>query len=1180
MNNNTNNATANSNKSTADSSRSTPFQSPLQSTQNLQNGYYNMNQPVFASNMFPGPIPMHPMNIYALNPYGVILPTTNGQHNRSSSHPAGPGNASNTFSPSFSSQSQGPTTVNPQLISSPPLEANWMQQPDGSYFHTPPQNLPVGFGSPYLGGPHNNFTPLFASPDANNYDGLGPNAPAATAASASVGTSQQRGTTVSNSKKNILSDRPGSNDTSLHPSSSSHRDPSKRHSAPIPRAPSSDTSGGFVLMTGGTDSLFNGSSSTKRATDYRQQQQATRSHPPRRSTKRRRLSEEDISGDDDDDDDDDDPRSGPKLHKACANCRKQKGKCVKKETEDKCRMCRTRGLSCTFEPRPERKQPIQRKVLQEQLRKKDAIIESFRQMLQPHMLRHGITASDNAHSSGSPPSSAAHEEPLRRQVLEWLDKAEASRTSNIDFSTTLGGMRDGRVFNDSSSDEAADDDNEEDQSTGTSALSKPGQPTRGVGRSETSMMAAAEKSMGQTRLDATDRTRDSRSRSPRVTRSSTIAVAPVELIARASLRGSNMNGNGGLHDHSRQSASSIGSFGPPGSHGFPSGSPVSQADIGVARHDYFVSGDALEAQRARELGLRRIEIDRGLSEEPKLLRKGLIVPDEVDKLFEIFYEKLNVTVSLLDPVLHTPATTFARCPLLFTVVCAVAARYYTERPELYSIAMHFAMTSAASSLMDSKKSVELCQAYLLLSVWPLPSRKYDEDRAWLYLGLAIRMAMDLNLHLPTNVNVVSEQQEREILNRTRTWMVCFNMDRASSAQLGKPMTIRENYMIRNSADWYTRSKFNLPYDMHLCQLTALMRIMSRFQETVYADVNSPSGVREDLDLRKTAFEFDDEITAWEQEATQLFAAQPEPTDPGSLYRRHLLPFHASYSRLVILSFGFQYSFRKGLLSPNDDLVMRCLDAAQNVISKLIKDMAVRAYLRYTPDSHLVFASFASAFLLKLLRHKFVHLLSAERRSKIIPLVEKLIKVLNDSSVAIDDSHTPKIYARFLAGLLHKHRAIENTQRMEQAQSKDMEMNGNGQANGLSIDLSNIQQHTNAAGPLSPPSPHPSIRVTPPPVDEQSFGYMLHNSHDAHLSMHAQNHLDTEMLGQGSDVRFDISGASGSGTVHPMDQLARGEEEEDIPACLGAIHDSFWQNNAGMVTWLDVNLPSGWDKEFQ
>jgi hypothetical protein len=39
-------------------------------------------------------------------------------------------------------------------------------------------------------------------------------------------------------------------------------------------------------------------------------------------------------------------------------------------------------------------------------------------------------------------------------------------------------------------------------------------------------------------------------------------------------------------------------------------------------------------------------MDVGLSEEPKLLRKGLIVPDEVDELFKIFFEKLNVCIPL------------------------------------------------------------------------------------------------------------------------------------------------------------------------------------------------------------------------------------------------------------------------------------------------------------------------------------------------------------------------------------------------------------------------------------------------------------------------------------------------------------------------------------------------------
>jgi len=71
-----------------------------------------------------------------------------------------------------------------------------------------------------------------------------------------------------------------------------------------------------------------------------------------------------------------------KSHKACSNCRKQKAcplfpfvtfaidaeigsdnmilqsKCVKKDTEERCRMCKAKGLECVFEQRTARKQPM------------------------------------------------------------------------------------------------------------------------------------------------------------------------------------------------------------------------------------------------------------------------------------------------------------------------------------------------------------------------------------------------------------------------------------------------------------------------------------------------------------------------------------------------------------------------------------------------------------------------------------------------------------------------------------------------------------------------------------------------------------------------------------------------------------------------------------------------------
>lgn len=66
-------------------------------------------------------------------------------------------------------------------------------------------------------------------------------------------------------------------------------------------------------------------------------------------------------------------------------------------------------------------------------------------------------------------------------------------------------------------------------------------------------------------------------------------------------------------------------------------------------------------------------------------------------------------------------------------------------------------------------------------------------------------------------------------------------------------------------------------------------------------------------------------------------------------------------------------------------------------------------------------SFASAFLFKLLRPQFKQLISQAQETELLALVGRLIQTLSNPSIAIDDRHTPKVYARFLAGLLSRHR---------------------------------------------------------------------------------------------------------------------------------------------------------------
>lgn len=69
----------------------------------------------------------------------------------------------------------------------------------------------------------------------------------------------------------------------------------------------------------------------------------------------------------------------------------------------------------------------------------------------------------------------------------------------------------------------------------------------------------------------------------------------------------------------------------------------------------------------------------------------------------------------------------------------------------------------------------------------------------------------------------------------------------------------------------------------------------------------------------------------------------------------------------------------------------------------------------------MFATFASAFLLKLLRPEFSKLLSKEEENTVLDLISTLIRTISNPKIAIDDRHTPKLYARFLISLLSKYR---------------------------------------------------------------------------------------------------------------------------------------------------------------
>jgi hypothetical protein len=98
---------------------------------------------------------------------------------------------------------------------------------------------------------------------------------------------------------------------------------------------------------------------------------------------------------------------------------------------------------------------------------------------------------------------------------------------------------------------------------------------------------------------------------------------------------------------------------------------------------------------------------------------------------------MNLSCSIVDPVLYTPQKTFYRSPFLFTVICGIASRYYTKRP-IWAQSMHYAQLAAGTALISGQKNVELVIGYILLSLYSVPTKRWEDMRGWMYLGLAIR----------------------------------------------------------------------------------------------------------------------------------------------------------------------------------------------------------------------------------------------------------------------------------------------------------------------------------------------------------------------------------------------------------------------------------------------------------
>ncbi|KAI5474642.1 Zn(2)-C6 transcription factor [Pseudohyphozyma bogoriensis] len=318
---------------------------------------------------------------------------------------------------------------------------------------------------------------------------------------------------------------------------------------------------------------------------------------------------------------------------------------------------------------------------------------------------------------------------------------------------------------------------------------------------------------------------------------------------------------------------------------------------------------------------------------PRLLADGTISAETAVEMFRIFFEDCYIHIPLLDPSTSTPSAIAQKSPFLFTAILAVASRFHPD-PTLHQ-------------------------------------KCYDEAHRWLYFGMAVRMALELGLfrppswvdaHLAVNghkpnpwINLpptVTEDEQREALNRERTWLICFVIDRNMSAVMGRPYQIQEAKPLL-----LPLHPMSLPFDLGIIAHQELQSIIGQVMDTFRDRIYGLSSASDDMPSPVVMKMFNSRMDDWKARWCPV-AGEPIANN---------LQFYFFSSKLFLNTFPLQTILRQTATSTSTDdptYVSSTISSAISILT-LSHSYATLGVLLHCPDVNFLLLLYAAVFLIKM-----------------------------------------------------------------------------------------------------------------------------------------------------------------------------------------------------------------------
>ncbi|CAE6353820.1 unnamed protein product [Rhizoctonia solani] len=331
---------------------------------------------------------------------------------------------------------------------------------------------------------------------------------------------------------------------------------------------------------------------------------------------------------------------------------------------------------------------------------------------------------------------------------------------------------------------------------------------------------------------------------------------------------------------------------------------------------------------------------------------GFLREAEVQELFRLYHEFLNPLIALLDPALHTPIYVRKRSSVLFTAILTVASRF--ARPNVWENCNSLGQTLLGRALADGICSIEYVQALSLLTFW----KDSRDSSSWRKVGLAIRMAYELNLHEPrTEPLSPDELLAREQLNKERTWLqlVCYDM--TTAMQRNKPQMI-PNYSLPDAIEWLGDHP-DFP-----CDADAMLVISSSFGgirllcHSLFSSMTTTNKSAFEPLMRHVSNLLDERIKRWINNDQNLHLA------PVS---RAILKFHSLNLKLLVAELKLLNLIQPQLTATKMQ-TLECIKCAMDVLRHVITELVPSGTITYCQDMLAISCAYAGVWLFKQVPH--------------------------------------------------------------------------------------------------------------------------------------------------------------------------------------------------------------------